>query len=91
MIICVCHRVSDHDIARAAREGCSTFEALQFDLKVATCCGKCHDSARETLAHHAAEVANSQREAVPVDALHQRRMIPIAGHRLADAPVSAPA
>jgi bacterioferritin-associated ferredoxin len=49
MVICVCHRISDRDIARAVQQGCSTFEELQFELAVATCCGKCHDCARETL------------------------------------------
>ena len=34
MIICVCHRVSHHDIARAVREGCASFEELQFELQV---------------------------------------------------------
>lgn len=48
MIICVCHRVSHHDIARAVRGGCASFEELQFELGVATGCGACHGCARET-------------------------------------------
>lgn len=52
MIICICHRVSDRDIARAAREGCESFDELQFELLVATCCGRCHDCARETFHLH---------------------------------------
>jgi bacterioferritin-associated ferredoxin len=47
MIICICHRVSDRDITRATSQGCGSFEDLQCQLAVATCCGKCHDSARE--------------------------------------------
>lgn len=58
MIICVCHRVSHHDIARAVREGCASFDALQETLRVATCCGTCHDCARETFA--AARAATAQ-------------------------------
>jgi len=54
MIICVCHRVSDRDIARVAREGCASFDELQFALGVATRCGKCHDCARNTFHEHAA-------------------------------------
>ena len=54
MIVCVCHRVSDRDIARAAREGCDTFEELQFELLVATACGKCRDCAHATFHRHAA-------------------------------------
>lgn len=53
MIVCICHRVSDRDIARAAREGCTSFEQLQDSLRVATGCGRCHDCARETLQAHA--------------------------------------
>ncbi len=45
MIVCVCHRVSDRDIAIAASSGCPTFEALQDELRVATACGACHDCA----------------------------------------------
>lgn len=55
MIICVCHRVSHHDIARAVRDGCSSFDELQFELSVATQCGACHDCARETFDRHAAQ------------------------------------
>jgi bacterioferritin-associated ferredoxin len=45
MIVCVCHRVSDRDIAIAASSGCPSFEALQDDLGVATACGACRDCA----------------------------------------------
>ena len=58
MIVCICHRVSDHDIARVTREGCASFDELQFELSVSTACGKCHDCARQTFHHHAAEVAS---------------------------------
>lgn len=50
MIVCVCHRVSDRDIGRAAREGCPDFESLQDELRVGTACGACLDCARETFA-----------------------------------------
>lgn len=45
MIVCVCHRVSDRDIAIAASSGCPNFEALQDDLLVGTACGACRDCA----------------------------------------------
>jgi bacterioferritin-associated ferredoxin len=54
MIVCVCHRVSDRDIARVAREGCASFDELQFELGVATACGACHDCAHATFRQHAA-------------------------------------
>jgi bacterioferritin-associated ferredoxin len=50
MIVCVCHRISDRDIARAARLGCSSFDELQEQLRVGTACGACGDCARETFA-----------------------------------------
>ena len=45
MIVCVCHRVSDHHIARAARGGMA-FDDIQLELGVATQCGKCESCAR---------------------------------------------
>jgi bacterioferritin-associated ferredoxin len=47
MIICICHRISDRDIAGAVREGCASFDQLQDETRVATACGACHDCARE--------------------------------------------
>ncbi len=47
MIICICHRISDRDIARAVREGCASFDQLQDDTRVATACGACHDCAHQ--------------------------------------------
>lgn len=46
MIICVCHRVSDRDITRMSQGGAS-FDELQWELGVATQCGRCEDCARE--------------------------------------------
>lgn len=53
MIVCVCHRISERDIAHAVSEGCASFEALQFELGVGTRCGRCEECACETFhAHH---------------------------------------
>jgi bacterioferritin-associated ferredoxin len=46
MIVCVCRRVSDREIARHARAGMS-FDDIQFELGVATQCGQCESCARE--------------------------------------------
>ena len=46
MIVCVCRRVSDREIARHARAGMS-FDEIQFELGVATQCGQCEGCARE--------------------------------------------
>lgn len=48
MIVCVCHRVSDRDIAHAVKDGCGSFDELQDELRVATGCGACNDCARQT-------------------------------------------
>lgn len=48
MIVCVCHRVSDQQIAREVRSGCASFDDLQADLRVGTACGACTDCAQET-------------------------------------------
>jgi bacterioferritin-associated ferredoxin len=53
MIICVCHRVSDRDIAREARAGCASFDMLQDELRVGTACGACADHARDCFDAHA--------------------------------------
>lgn len=50
MIVCVCKSVSDRKIRAAIAEGADTFEELQFELGVATCCGKCEESVREVMA-----------------------------------------
>ena len=46
MIVCVCHRISDRDIRRVA-PSCHSFDDLQMDTGVSTCCGRCEDCARE--------------------------------------------
>lgn len=49
MIVCVCHRVSDREIARHARAGLS-FDDIQLELGVATQCGQCEGCARDVVA-----------------------------------------
>jgi bacterioferritin-associated ferredoxin len=49
MIVCVCHRISDREIARHARAGMG-FDEIQFELGVATQCGQCEDCARDVVA-----------------------------------------
>jgi len=48
MIVCVCRRVSDRDIHRAARDGVGSFDDLQIELGVGTACGACVDCAHTT-------------------------------------------
>ena len=72
MIVCVCHRVSDREIARHARAGMG-FDDIQFELGVATQCGQCEGCAREVFAQCSASH--------PVAALHSElntRAVPLA-------------
>jgi len=60
MIVCVCRRISDQQIRQAAVDGAHSLECLQFDLGVATQCGRCADCASRVLcdareAQHAAQ------------------------------------
>jgi bacterioferritin-associated ferredoxin len=48
MIVCVCNRISDREIARHARAGLS-FDEIQLELGVATQCGCCEGSARDVV------------------------------------------
>ncbi|MEX3955259.1 bacterioferritin-associated ferredoxin [Trinickia sp. EG282A] len=50
MIVCVCKSVSDRKIRASIAEGVDTFDELQFELGVATCCGKCEESVRDVMA-----------------------------------------
>lgn len=70
MIVCVCQRVSDRDIERHAHNGCGSFDELQLDSGVASCCGRCTDcarsvfeAARTSARHHHA--ANTQLAPLP--------------------------
>lgn len=55
MIVCVCRRVSDRDIARAAHQGLS-FDEIQLELGVGTQCGRCSDCAAAVVAQCNASV-----------------------------------
>lgn len=47
MIVCVCNRISDREIMRHAQQGCMSFDDLQMETGVATCCGCCESCARD--------------------------------------------
>ena len=47
MIVCLCRRISDRDIAAAVRSGTHCFEVLQDQTGVSSCCGCCQDCARD--------------------------------------------
>jgi bacterioferritin-associated ferredoxin len=62
MIVCVCRRISDRDIVRAAKQGLD-FDAIQMELGVGLQCGSCAECACELVAQC--------RSAAPVAALHR--------------------
>jgi bacterioferritin-associated ferredoxin len=88
MIVCVCHRVSDRDIAREVRQGCASFEALQDSLRVGTACGACHDCAASTFHEHAGSAAHKQRACAAEAHSHSAR-IAVIPRRESTHPVSA--
>ncbi|KKW67775.1 ferredoxin [Lampropedia cohaerens] len=58
MIVCVCRRVSDREIARHAHTGMG-FDEIQLELGVALQCGRCECMARSLVqqCHAAAPMA----------------------------------
>ena len=85
MIVCICHRVSDRDIAHAVRHGCASFDELQEELGVATGCGACGDCAREIFAAHcAARTGVAALSGHPAEArAGERRVVPISANQTA--------
>ena len=70
MIVCVCRRVSDREIARHAHAGMS-FDEIQFELGVAMQCGRCEGCARDVVAqcsatHPIAAIHNEAHACAPV-------------------------
>jgi bacterioferritin-associated ferredoxin len=63
MYVCICNGVSDRRIREAVANGATSFEALQEELDVSTCCGCCEPEVREILAERLATRAKSEREA----------------------------
>ena len=52
MYICVCHAISDRQIREAVDRGAESLCEVQAYLPVASCCGRCEDSAREVIESH---------------------------------------
>lgn len=70
MYVCICNAVTDGEIREAYAAGAHTFDALQDELGVATCCGCCEPTARDLLARcQAEERATGQADARPTSPL----------------------
>lgn len=70
MIVCVCRRISDREIARYAHAGMG-FDEIQFELGIATQCGCCESSARA--------VVTQCNKATPTAALYKKDLVSHAG------------
>ncbi|MDX9842241.1 MAG: (2Fe-2S)-binding protein [Aquabacterium sp.] len=73
MIVCVCNRISDREINRHVQQGCMSFDDLQMDTGVATCCGCCESCAREVFHEarsktHRVDFARMVQTAMPMPA-----------------------
>lgn len=49
MYVCICNAVTDRDILNAVDNGARSLDDLGEMLKVATCCGRCADTANHLL------------------------------------------
>jgi bacterioferritin-associated ferredoxin len=49
MYVCVCHAISDRQIREAVDRGADTLYKVQCQLPVASCCGRCEDTARQLI------------------------------------------
>ena len=52
MYICVCHAISDRQIREVVDRGAESLCEVQAYLPVASCCGRCEDTAREVIESH---------------------------------------
>lgn len=49
MFICICNAITERQVQSAVAEGALTMSDLQGQLGVATCCGRCAETAAEYL------------------------------------------
>lgn len=54
MIICICKSLNERQLHESIASGASSFDELQFETGVSTCCGSCESSVHDLLAAHAA-------------------------------------
>ncbi len=49
MYVCICNAVTDRDIRAEVERGASSLFDVQCRLPVASCCGRCEDTARQVI------------------------------------------
>ena len=61
MIVCVCKAISDRQLRASMDAGHTSFDALQFEHGVATCCGRCENAVHDVLAGREIGCASANR------------------------------
>jgi len=49
MYICICNAITERQVRAAVDAGATTLSDLEFELGVASCCGRCADTAADYL------------------------------------------
>ncbi len=49
MFVCICHAITENDIAQAVEQGAGTMKELREHLNIASQCGKCSQFAKTIL------------------------------------------
>lgn len=53
MIICMCKALNERQLRESIASGATSFEELQMETGVSTCCGACTETVHSLLAGHA--------------------------------------
>jgi bacterioferritin-associated ferredoxin len=64
MIVCVCKAISDRQLRASIEAGNDSFDALQFEHGVATCCGRCEEMVHSMLSGQSCMTAERSRDRV---------------------------
>ncbi len=62
MYVCVCTAVTEREIVAQVKAGATTYEQIQFELGVGTCCGQCKECACELISSSCTQVTESLAE-----------------------------
>jgi len=70
MFICICNAITERQVQEAVADGANNLSDLQAQLGVATCCGRCAETAAEYLpgGRYASQVPAPDLGAVVADA-----------------------
>ena len=69
MYVCICNAVTERQIRACVDSGAATLGDLQFELGVASCCGRCASTATEYLpGGRSSSLCDVRSLAVPVNA-----------------------